>query len=204
VSVCNSSSRRIGAILLGLALAAPAAALAQASDHSVGASHIKQPTDKTAPLNPYEAALKLKEMGKYSDAIELLEPEAKLGHGYEMAQLVLGQCYLAIADKAPTPADATEDTKKGGAWIETAAEAGLTQAQEQMARLYLEGGRFKVEPVEAGKWYELWRANPNRFQAVSKPFDPQLEKKLKSTLTDAQWVQARQAAMDLARKAPLQ
>ena len=71
-----------------------------------------------------------------------------------------------------------------------------------MARLYIEGGHFKVEPVEAGKWYEMWKANPKRFQAVNSPFDPKLEQKLKSTLTDAQWDQARLAAMDQARKAP--
>jgi hypothetical protein len=203
VSFLPSSVRRFGLLALIFVFAVSGAA-AQSQDHSVGASHIKQAPDKTVPLNPYEVALKLKQEGNYARAIELLEPEAKQGHGFEMAQLVLGQCYIANADKAPTPEEAVEATKKGGAWIEAAAEAGLSDAQEQMARLYTEGGRFKVEPVEAGKWYMLWKANPNRFQAVSKPFDPKLEQKLKSTLTDAQWAQARQAAMDLARKSPPQ
>lgn len=179
---------------------AASGALAQPQDHSVSATHIKPPTTGPLLLNPYEAALKLEQMGDYAHAIELLEPEAKQGAGYEMAQLELGRCYLATANKAATPEVAVEATKKGGAWIQTAAEGGLGEAQEQMARLYIEGGRFKVEPVEAGKWYVLWKANPKRFQAVSKPFDPKLEQKLKATLTDAQWAQAREAAMTLARK----
>lgn len=197
-----SVRRALSITVLGFILAAPAALAQPPGDsHNVGASHIKPPTTGPLLLNPYEAALKLEQMGDYNHAIELLEPEAKQGAGYEMAQLELGRCYLAVAKKAATPEVALEATKKGGAWIETAAEAGLSEAQEQMARLYIEGGHFKVEPVEAGKWYTLWKANPKRFQAVGKPFDPKLEQKLKSTLTDAQWAQARQAAMDLARRA---
>jgi hypothetical protein len=186
-----------------LALAATGA-LAQATDHSVGASHIKPAPDSQLLLNPYEAALQLEQNGDYAHAIELLEPEAKQGHGFEMAQLELGKCYLATANKAATPDAAVEATKKGAVWIETAATSGLAAAQEQMARLFIEGGRFKVEPVEAGKWYVLWKGNPNRYQAISKPFDPKLEQKLKATLTDAQWDQARQAAIELARKYPPQ
>ena len=189
--------------MLGLVFAAPVA-LAQGpgggDSHSVGSSHIKPPNNAPTLYSPYEAALRLEQLGLYDKAIELLEPEAKQGPGYEMAQLELGRCYLGIAAKAATPAVALEATKKAGAWIETAAEAGLSEAQEQMARLYIEGGHFKVEPVEAGKWYVLWKGNPRRFQAVNKPFDPKLEQKLKTTLTDAQWAQARQAAMDLARR----
>ncbi len=201
---CPVFVRRASSIaVLGLTLIAPAA-LAQGpgggDSHSVGSSHIKPPNNQPLLYSPYEAALKLEQMGSYDKAIELLEPEAKQGPGYEMAQLELGRCYLAVAAKAATPQVALDATKKGGAWIETAAEAGLSEAQEQMARLYIEGGHFKVEPVEAGKWYVLWKGNPKRFQAVSKPFDPKLEAKLKATLTDAQWTQARQAAMDLARK----
>ena len=80
-------------------------------------------------------------------------------------------------------------------------ERASSVAQEQMARLYTEGGRFKVEPVEAGKWYLIWKSNPARFQAVNREFDPKLEQKLKSTLTDADWDKARQAAVALAAKA---
>ena len=197
-----SVRRSLSTAVLGLILAVPAALAQPPGDsHNVGSSHIKPSTTGPLLLNPYEAALKLEQMGDYNHAIELLEPEAKQGAGYEMAQLELGRCYLAVAKKAATPEVALEATKKGGAWIETAAEAGLSEAQEQMARLYIEGGRFKVEPVEAGKWYVLWKGNPKRFQAVGKPFDPKLEQKLKSTLTEAQWAQAREAAIDLARRA---
>lgn len=184
---------------LGLVLVAGGAFAQPSEDHSVNANHIKPLKNQAIPLNPYEAALAYEKLGDYPHAIELLEPEAKEGAGFELAQLELGRSYLASANKAPTPDVALEDTKKGAAWIQVAAQSGLTEAQEQMARIYIEGGRFKVEPVEAGKWYVLWQANPKRFQAISKPFDPQLERKLKSTLTDAQWDQARQAAMDLAR-----
>ena len=200
---CPLSVRRlIPVAALGLMLAAGGAFAQPSEDHTVNATHIKPPKNGPVLLNPYEAALQYEKQGDYPQAIELLEPEAKQGPGFELAQLELGRCYLATANKAKTPDEALEATKKGGAWIQVAAESGLTEAQEQMARLYIEGGRFKVEPVEAGKWYVLWKANPKRFQAIGKPFDPKLEQKLKATLTDAQWDQARQAAINLARRTP--
>ena len=195
---------RLCAAAIGLFLFATIAE-AQSPDmmsHTVNDNHIKPLPPTAYLLNPYEAALKFKQQGNYAKAIEILEPEAKKGLGFEQAMLVLGQCYIASADKAATPEAGLEATKKGAAWVKAAADSGSTSAQEQMARIYIEGGRFKVEPVEAGKWYLLWKNNPARFTAIPKPFDPALEQKLKGTLTDAQWEQAGQAAMAYAQKQP--
>lgn len=198
------SLTRLCAAAIGLFLLATAAE-AQSPDmmsHTVNDNHIKPLPPTSYALNPYEAALKFKQQGDFAKAIEILEPEAKRGRGFEQAMLVLGQCYIASADKAPTPDAAFDATKKGAAWIRGAAESGSTAAQEEMARLSLAGGRFKVEPIEAGKWYLMWKNNPARFTAIPKPFDPALEQKLKGMLTDAQWDQAAQAAMAVGQKQP--
>jgi TPR repeat protein len=205
----SSASRRFAALgTVVLLAAAPAQAqyggsgsTAPEAAHKEGKSSAPPESGKQAPLNAFESALKFKQQGDFPKAIALLEPQAKLGRGFEMAQLVLGQCYVASADKEPTPEAANEAAKKGAVWIAAAAEGGLSAAQEQMVRLYTEGGRFKVEPVEAGKWYLIWKSNPARFQAVGRNFDPKLEQKLKTTLTDAQWDQAQAAAIALANKA---
>src|ERR1700679_386084 len=135
-------------VLLGLSLISSGALAQGGPGQGNGGAHIKPSTTGPLLLNPHEAALALEQKGDYAHAIELLEPEAKQGPGFEMAQFELGKCYLATANKAAKPEDAVEATKKGGVWIETAAESGLAEAQEQMARLYIEGGRFKVEPIE--------------------------------------------------------
>jgi len=203
LAFASSLSRRLGAAAFGAILAAGSAQAQYQGDRTGQTLQKENKTldrldTKQTSLNAYESALKFKQAGDYARAIALLEPQARQGHGFELAQLVLGQCYLASADKAPTPEAAAEASKKGGSWIRTAAEAGLPAAQEQMARLEFEGVRVDREPVEAGKWYLLWKANPARFQGVSTPFDPALVQKLQATLTDAQWATAQKAA-DAAR-----
>jgi len=145
-------------------------------------------------LNPYEAALRFKQQGNCVKAIELLEPLANAGHGYEVAQLNLGQCYLTVADKK-TDADARQkDRLDGVKWIIKAADTGLAPAQEQLVRLTLQGGWVKIEPPEAGKWYLLWKRNPARTQLGVSDLDPQLKQKLKTMLSDADWAEATKRA----------
>lgn len=153
------------------------------------------PTDtaknnKPLPLNSFETALRLKQSGDCPKAMQLLEPLAKSGHGFEVAQLNLGQCYLAVAEAKSDAAEATESRRAGVNWIVRAANAGLAPAQEMLARLTLAGGKFRVELPEAGKWYLVWKRNPTRSQLGASEFDPALVKQLKATLTDADWEEA--------------
>jgi hypothetical protein len=155
--------------------------------------------DPTTPhgviaLNPYEAALALKQGGKYEEAIKLLEPEAKWGRGYELAQLTLGQCYIGAAAKAATPEAAETARKTGLGWIVKAAEGGEARAQEELIHLSIEGGAFQVEPAEAGKWYLIWKRNANRYAAGISELDPKLADRLKKSLTDADWAEAKKRA----------
>jgi hypothetical protein len=141
-------------------------------------------------LNPYETALRFKQQGNYQKAIEMLEPLAKYGHGYEVAQFNLGECYLAVAATKADPQEAQKSRQSGASWIIKAADAGLAQAQQELVNLALQGDKFKVEPAEAGKWYLLWKRNPTRTQLGVTEIDPVLLRKINTMLTDADWAEA--------------
>jgi len=141
-------------------------------------------------LNPYEQALRYKQQGNCVKAIELLEPIAISGHGYEIAQLNLGQCYLAVAETKTDVEARRKDRLTGIKWIIDAAQAGLAPAQEQLVRLTLAGGWVKIEPSEAGMWYLLWRRNPARTQLGVGDLDPVLKQKLQTMLTAEDWAKA--------------
>jgi len=170
-------------MLVGLA-GVPAAAQSGWDNPPIG------DTKPKLQLNPYESALRFKQEGNCAKAIELLEPLATAGHGYEVAQLNLGQCYLAVAETKPDLEAKKKDRLDGLKWIIKAAEAGLAPAQEQLVRMTLQGGWVKIEPAEAGKWYLLWKRNPARTQLGVSDLDPQLKQKLKTMLTDADWAEA--------------
>jgi hypothetical protein len=175
------------AAILAALWAAPAAA-----QYGEGASQNAAPpaAKPKLELNPYEQALSLIQRGNCQKAVELLTPLAKAGHGYEVAQLKLGQCYLALGDAATDTAVQQKDREEAIKWIVDAAEAGLAPAQEELVRLTLHGGWVKIEPAEAGKWYLLWKRNPTRTQLGVSDLDPKLQQKLKTMLTDADWAEA--------------
>jgi TPR repeat protein len=153
---------------------------------SVGAS---KPVDDI-----YTRAMKLKQKGQYSEAMPLLEAMSIQGHGYEVAQLELGRCYLDLARRATDPVVATHQQVLGYAWILAAANAGFGLAEQEIVRLYLDGGGVPIDRVEAGKWYLLWRHNPSRMQIGSNQFDVGLETRLKAGLKAAEWVDAQKRA----------
>lgn len=145
-------------------------------------------------FTPYERAMYYKQQGDFTKAIEILEPMAAQGHGFEMAQLSLGQCYIAAATTL-TPPEASHDALvKGTKWILTASDAGLPAAQIQLIHMMLDGGRFKVEPEAAGMWYLIWRRNPARMQGGVTELDAPTMHKLQSTLTPEDWQKAQAQA----------
>ena len=149
-------------------------------------------------FTPYERAMYYKQQGDYAKAIEILEPMATQGQGFEMAQLSLGQTYIAAAATA-TPEAGHDELVKGTKWILAASDAGLPAAQVQLIHMMLDGGRFKVEPAAAGMWYLIWKRNPARLQTGTSDLEPALLRKLQATLTPEDWQKA-QAQADAARQ----
>jgi TPR repeat protein len=145
-------------------------------------------------LNPYEKALEFKQTGRFDEAIKLLEVEANRGVGYEVAQLTLGECYIESAARNPDPEAAGKGRKTGLGWIIRAAASGHPGAQVELIHLTLEGGNFRVEPAEAGKWYYIWKNNPTRYASAASQLDPKLIDRLQKTLTDADWTEAKKRA----------
>jgi TPR repeat protein len=145
-------------------------------------------------FTPYERAMYEKQQGHYAKAIELLEPMAAQGHGFEQAQLSLGQSYIALAGTPLPDQESHDDLVKGTKWILAAADSGFPAAQVQLIHMMLEGGRFTVEPASAGMWYILWKRNPARLQTGTSDLDPPLLSKLKSTLTAEDWQKAQDQA----------
>ncbi|GGF35234.1 hypothetical protein GCM10011611_46900 [Aliidongia dinghuensis] len=175
--------RTLGLALVVIILSLGSAAHAQDDNRSKNQQLIQS-------FSPYERAMYLKQRGEYAKAIEILEPMAAQGHGFEQAELSLGQCYIASAATAPSPEAGHDALVKGTKWILTAADAGFPAAQVQLIHMMLEGGRFKVEPVAAGMWYLVWRRNPGRLQTGVSDLDPPLLQKLHSTLSPEDWQKA--------------
>ncbi len=138
--------------------------------------------------------MRLKDDGKYTEAIPLLLPLAQRGHGFEVVQFQLGECYLQTARTAPSAAEAQTARENAASWILKAANSDLPNAQERAARLYLEGTGVGADPVEAAKWLLLVQRNPLRRIFGPVVIDAELEQKLRQQLSKAQWDAARTRA----------
>jgi hypothetical protein len=144
--------------------------------------------------DPYSRAMALKQKGNYAEAMPLLEQIANIGRGYEIAQLELGKCYFDVATQDKDKDSAQRSRTLGLGWILESANGGLGSAQEQLVRLLLDGNGLPADPVEAGKWYLLWKHNPARIQLGAASFDATLEQRLKEALQPADWNDAQQRA----------
>ena len=116
----NQHRARAMAVALALCLV-PLAQPAHADDDSTRSKNQKL----IQSFTPYERAMYDKQQGKLGDAIAILEPMAAQGHGFEQAQLSLGECYIDSAAKLP-PDQAHDMLVKGTKWILVASDAGLT------------------------------------------------------------------------------
>ena len=188
-------ARAIGGALALALCALPLTQAALADDDSNRSKNQKL----IESFSPYERAMYYKQQGDYAKAIEILEPMAAQGRGFEMAQLSLGQTYIASAATAKPPEAGHDALVKGTKWILAASDAGLPAAQVQLIRMMLDGGRFKVEPAAAGMWYLIWKRNPARLQTGVSDLDPPLLHKLQTTLTPEDWQKA-QAQADAAQQ----
>ncbi len=142
----------------------------------------------------YQQAMAYKQNDECSRAIPLLEPMAKRGHGFEVAQYELGQCLLTTARTASSPADAARTRADGAAWILKAANSQIPAAQQAAIQLYEEGIGVPADPLEAAKWLLLLERNPLRRVFGPAAIDAELEKWLREKLTAAQWAEAQDRA----------
>ena len=149
---------------------------------------------KAVPLSTYETALKYLQKNDCERGQEILQPMIKEGAGNEVALLDIGYCYVQKASQTSDPAAAASLRKIGVDWILRAANAGQRRGQQELARQYLEGGVFAPDPKEAGKWFLIWKSNRGAFQVDPTASDQDLERKLQSTLTAADWEVARARA----------
>jgi len=104
------------------------------------------------------------------------------GHGYEGAQTALGQCL--VKNKKPS---------EGLQWLTRAADAGWPDAQKALATIYLDGSAGTTDPVQAGKWANLYRKNPSLLSLGVQP-DKAIGEKIQTTLSQAQSLEARALA----------
>ena len=137
--------------------------------------------------------MQYKQDGDCDRAIPLLMPMAERGHGFEVAQFQLGQCYLETA-RAASAAKAAEDRAAGARWIIKAADSEVPGAQEMAARLYADGTGVASDPVEAAKWFLLVRRNPVRGIFGPVVLDAEFEQQLRRRLSDDDWKKAQARA----------
>ena len=142
------------------------------------------------PTDEYQRAMTYKEHADCAHAIPLLEPLAKRGYGFEVAQYALGQCMIETARTAASPADAARARTGGAEWILKAANSQIPAAQQEAIHLYEDGIGVDADPLEAGKWLLLLQRNPMRRVVGPAVIDPDLEQSLKKKLTASQWTEA--------------
>ncbi|MBV8537449.1 MAG: sel1 repeat family protein [Alphaproteobacteria bacterium] len=153
----------------------------------------KRPT-QGAQAEQYQKAIEYKEKSDCPRAIPLLEPLANRGHGFEVAQFQLGQCYIETARSAASPADAERARADGASWILKAANSQNPAAQQEAIRLYEEGIGVASDAAEAGKWFLVLQRNPMRRLYGPAVIEPDLEQRLNKRLTPQQWSDARARA----------
>lgn len=153
-----------------------------------------EPPTQGQQAEQYQRAIAYKEKSDCAHAIPLLEPLAKRGHGFEVAQFELGECYLETARSAASPADAERTRADGAEWILKAANSQITSAQLAAIHLYEDGIGVTADPIEAGKWLLLLQHNPMRRVFGPAVIDPDIEQRLNKRLTREQWAVAQQRA----------
>lgn len=118
------------------------------------------------------------------ETFDVLTCFAYRGHGYEGAQMALGQCLIATGKET-----------EGAGWVHRAADSGWPDAQKLMALLYLKGEGVPQDAIEGAKWAKLYSRNPSLLSLGVQP-DISVAQKFSGTLTREQVSVAEQRAAD--------
>jgi hypothetical protein len=177
-----------------ICLAAPASAQTQGGRGAIqpiDPSGDRLPTQTELPPDPEGKAEDLRLAGRCEEAIPILRRLAAGGDGYELAQYNLGLCLLDTVKAEPDAQRAAALKLEGTAFILTAANHNLPKAQASLAEIYLKGDFVVRDPIEAGKWALIYRANGTRFALGLPNISADLQARLDAVLTDTTWAQAR-------------
>ncbi len=177
-------------------LAVPGAAQAQGgpADQVIDpeGSTLSRPAD--LPPDPEGRAEDLRLAGKCNEAIPILRQLAAHDTGHELAQYNLGLCLLDTGKADPDAQRAASLKQEGAAFILKAASQNLPKAQLSLATMYLDGNGVAPDPIEAGKWALIYRANGTRFALGLPGISADLQARLDGVLTAATWAQAQARA----------
>ncbi len=138
----------------------------------------------------FQRALVAKEAGKCDQAIPDFERLARIGRGWELAQVYLAQCLIEQGrNQGGSLAQASYAEALN--WLEPAAQSNESEAQVLLASVYLDGLGRPRDVVEAGKWYML-----SRKSAIEGINDgpKAIGQRLEATLSPAEWELARARA----------
>jgi len=165
-----------------------------AADQPIDPGGDQQPVQPQLPPDPEGKAEDLRLSGHCKDAIPILRRLAAGGDGYELAQYNLGLCLLDTGKADPDAQHGASVKLEGAGFILNAANHNLPKAQASLAAMYLDGNGVARDPVEAGKWALIYRANGTRFALGLPNISEDLQARLDAVLTDATWAQARARA----------
>ncbi|MEI9989960.1 MAG: hypothetical protein WDM86_07965 [Rhizomicrobium sp.] len=146
------------------------------------------------PPDPEGKAEDLRLAGKCNEAIPILRRLAEGGDGFELAQYNLGLCLLDTGKADPDVPHGASLKLEGAAFVLKAASHNLPKAQASLAQMYLDGDGVARDPVEAGKWALIYRANGARFALGLPNISADLQARLDGALSAATWAQAQARA----------
>ncbi len=162
--------------VLVLSVAMLLASLAQPSAQERPSDNVRQrAANQNQKQDKYWDGFYLRSIGDCKGAIKALSPLANLGHGYEDAQLAMGQCMIelsGVAEDANMPSTSDQERQayfakplfqNGLNWVNKAANAGSFTAQAYLIRLHLINLAPTQNPIEAAKWAHLYLKNPARL-----------------------------------------
>lgn len=163
----------VRSVLFLLVCITPLASLAEGLGDPRQSPHIgvRERANYVDPQAYYWEGFELKNEGDCTAAVERLRPLAMNGRGYEAAQHALGLCLMSLgglpAEKGASfnGSNLTESENfiRGRTWVLRAANAGDFQAQRTLLALYAVNLGPDDNPVELGKWLQLYAVNPIRL-----------------------------------------
>ncbi len=181
----------------GLAIAAVAAcvtfpAAAQMQGGGGGDESHLVPS-QSLPPDPEGKAEDLRLAGKCDEAIPILRRMVSYGDIYELSQYNLGLCLLDVAKTQAEP-QRTASQQEAAVFMLKAANHNLPKAQASLVEMYLDGVGVARDPLQAGTWALIYRANGQRFALGLPNISDALQARLDAVLTDVTWEQARARA----------
>jgi hypothetical protein len=164
----------------------------------------RRASEKELRYNPYWEGFRLKQQGNCAEAVPLLRPLAKLGHGHEDAQVALAECLIEQAGVANLTEQAArletatvshqDNYKEALEWLELAANVGDFKAQGVLVELYVVRLGPSQNLQEAAKWAHLYLTNPVRLTIGAPVAIAHSLENLQSQMSEDDWLIGKEQA----------